>query len=106
MSEMPQNSQTPVVASDTPPEGMGAKPYDIHKCAMDAEKALEKLATELAAADVDRGVVKSIGDMADSVREVATQMAHVPGPPAEPEGRPTMDSATNDLAAAAQRPAA
>lgn len=107
MSMMPAGP-APAQAGPPPPTGGGAKPYDIHKCAMDAQSALEKLNTELGKADAPPNVIKAVGGMADAIRRIADAMAQAPSPggnqppPAQP--RETMQTATNALASQARRP--
>lgn len=86
---------------------------DIHATAVEAEKCLEKLATELAQAGADEGTVKAVTQMADVARKIVvglgkgqaatgdnqppapdaeTSPAEQAAPPAEeaPEGEPAM----------------
>lgn len=91
---------------DGAPPGLGAKPYDIQKCAHDAQVAAEKLATELGKADVDPKVVSAVSGHADDFGRIAKSysklMDNVQG--AQPE-RPSMDDAVNQLAGDVQRQA-
>lgn len=94
----------------TPP-GVGAKPYDIQRCAHDAQTALEKLATELGKSDADPEVIKAISGYADDCASIAKSFAAMldqsaqatgqPTPP--PAGGDTMESATDALADQARR---
>lgn len=114
MAPAPLQASPQGVPANVP--GTGSKVYDLHKCAMDAEKALEKLATELGKGDAPPKVVASVSQMADMARKIAMSVANLPGPPASatpaPAGPPaqgsappreTLGSATNALAAAAAR---
>src|SRR4051794_7490367 len=92
-----------------PSEGHGADPYQLHDDAIKASALLEKIATGLGHSGASQDTTKAFGAMADSCRELATAMSRAPAP--EPKAAPaaaggqreTMDSATNDLAAQAQR---
>jgi hypothetical protein len=77
----------------------------MHALALQAEKALEGLATEMGRAQAPDQVVRAVGQMADAMRKILASMAKAPtpAPQAQPEQRPTMASATNDLAQAARR---
>lgn len=44
--------------------------YDLHSCAVDAEAAVEKLATEAAHAGVDPQAVKGLTQMASALRDI------------------------------------
>lgn len=47
---------------------------DMHKTALDAEKSLEQLATELAEAGVDPKTVKAVTQMAEVMRQVVSAL--------------------------------
>jgi hypothetical protein len=100
-----------------PPQGggKGAASYDLHKCAMDAHVALEKLNTELGKSDAPDDVIKAVSTMSDTVGELARTFANMDfggNPPAGQAGPPssgsapreTMASATEGLAQSARRP--
>lgn len=50
--------------------------YNIHQCAVDAEAALEKLATELAHAGVDPQSVAVVSKMADVTRQLVKTLGN------------------------------
>lgn len=86
-----------------PPEaaGQGEDTDKLHQYALDAEKNLEKLATGLAHAGVDKSVTSAVTKMADSMRKIVQAMGKTQPPPeAEPEApaeRETMDSAADGM---------
>lgn len=90
-------------AQSIPGSGKGGDPYKIHDHAIEASKHLEAIATGLGHADAPEKVTATFSKMADACRNIASSMSRAPAP--EPKGgRETMDTATNSLAAAAQRP--
>jgi hypothetical protein len=103
-----QQAPVPGQSQQGPPPGVGAKPYDLQKCAHDAQVALEKLATELGKSDADPQVIQGVSGYADDMGKLAKSFSKLmdtqhqePAPPQE-----TMDSATQGLADAARRPQA
>lgn len=99
MPPVPQPA-APAPAAPQPADSGGQ--YDVHKCAVDAEKALEKLATELAHAGAPKNVTGTVTKMADAVRSIVTstggQSAPAPAAP-QPSQPHTMSSAANSLVA-------
>lgn len=91
-------------AQSEPGSGKGGDPYKIHDHAIEASKHLEAIATGLGHADAPEKVTATFTKMADACRQIASSMSRAPAPAPKGGGRETMDSATNDLAAAAQRP--
>lgn len=84
----------------------GADPMKLHSEALAAEQHLEALATLMGKADAPDDIIKAVGSMASAMRKIIGAMAKAPAPdtaPAAPAGRPTMASATNDLAAQARQ---
>ncbi len=88
----------------TKPDAPEGRPEQLHEHASQAEQHLEQLATGLARIDADPQAVEAITKMAGVVRTVASSLAkqglegqRAEGQPPEPQGQPTMDSATNDL---------
>ena len=87
---------------------------DVHTCAVQAEAAVEQLATELAQAGADGHTVKGVSQMAEVLRSIVSALGKGQAytadnaPPDEPEPQQhTMDSATAALhqaAMAAHRP--
>lgn len=74
----------------------------LHEYALDAEKNLEKLATGLSQEGAPKEMIDAVEQIADALHDVAKALA-----PPEPEKRPTMDDATNEMMAdrrAAQNP--
>jgi hypothetical protein len=100
MPPVPQPA-APAPAAPQPADSGGQ--YDVHKCAVDAEKALEKLATELAHAGAPKNVTGTVTKMADAVRSIVTNTGGKPAPAAQPAPQPsqphTMSSAANSLVA-------
>lgn len=84
------------------PPALGAKPYDIQKCAHDAQTAAEKLATEMGKADIDPQVIKAVSGYADDFAKIARSYAKLmdKAQTAQPQAavRPTMADATAGLA--------
>ncbi|MGZ6852646.1 MAG: hypothetical protein ACXVGB_00650 [Mycobacteriaceae bacterium] len=106
MSLPPQ--QPPAAPAAAAPDGppAGSKPsdtYTLHSCALKAQTAVEKLATELAHAGVDRKVTSTVTAMADAIRQIVSftggkpEQAQ-PAQPAQPQQH-TMSSAANSLVA-------
>lgn len=99
----------PGEAPAAPPRGQmgpkqGADPMKMHDHAIEASKHLEALATGLGQADAEPKVIDAITSMADTVRGIAKAMAKAPAPaPKAPAARPTMASATDELAANARK---
>ena len=90
---------------------------DLHAVALAAEKNAEALATGLAQANADPGVVKAVTQCADLLRRVVGVLGQGQGQqPSQPQAQPgpaqpqppahTMDSATAALHAQAQARAA
>lgn len=117
MSDQVVSAPQPGQQVAPPPDhaGKGAKAYDLHACAMDANKSLEKLATELGKSGAPDDVVSAVSKMADMTGELARSYANLDfggqppagqaGPPAaESAPRETMASATAGLAQSARRP--
>lgn len=99
----PEQDSRPDVPGQMGPR-TGADPLEMHDVAVDAEDNLEQLATLMGKADAPEPVVKAVSSMAAAMRQIIKSMAKAPTPePVEEEGRPTMDSATNELAANARR---
>lgn len=99
----PAGAPPAVPVGGTTPPGTGGDPYKMHDHAMQAEKHLEALATEMGKADTDPQIIKAVSSMADGMRQIAKSMSRAPAPAPK---RQTMASATNELAAAAQQPPA
>jgi hypothetical protein len=85
---------------------MAADPgYSLHQCAVDAEAAVEKLATELAHAGIDPQAVAGVSKMAASIRQIVKvlgqgQESQPTAPPAAappPPGGHTIGSATDAM---------
>lgn len=80
-----------------------ADPAILHDHALQAEKHLEALATGLAHAGAPEQVTKSIGQMADAMRQIIASMGNArsatPSPDQQPQQPETMDSAANGLVA-------
>jgi hypothetical protein len=81
-----------------PADGKPEDTYKLHDCAVKAQTAVEKLATELAHAGAPRDVTNTLTKMADAIRQIVT---HTGGKPeqAQPQPRHTMSSAANSLVA-------
>jgi hypothetical protein len=97
-----QPPQQPAAAAPAEPPA-GGKPsdtYNLHSCALKAQTALERLATELAHAGVDRKVTSTVTSMADAVRQIVNFTGGKPeqAQPAQPQQH-TMSSAANSLVA-------
>lgn len=99
------NQPAPVAPAEPAPAEQppadASVPAKLHDDALKAEKHLESLATGLASAGAPDPVVKGISRMADAVRQVVKSLKDqsAGAPPPEPkQPKPTMDSATNDLA--------
>lgn len=96
----------PAVA--TPPEASAAGASSLHKHAVDAERALEQLATGLAQAGVDEQVISTFTQFA----EVTRQLVHALGagqeqtadmePPADEELAPSPPTRPRTIQSAAQ----
>lgn len=75
--------------------------YSLHQCALDAEHALEKLATESAHAGIDKQSVAAISHMADTVRQLVAVLGQgqesQPSPAPPPPGGHTVSSATDAM---------
>jgi phage I-like protein len=97
----PQEQETP----GQPVGQIGGDPMKMHKLALTAEQALEGLATEMGKANAPEPVIKAVSSMAGAMRKILSAMAKAPTPaaPAQPEQRPTIASATNELAANARQ---
>lgn len=106
-----QQAGIPGAEQQGAPPGVGAKPYDIQKCAHDAQTAAEKLATELGKSDADPEVIKAVSGYADDFASIARSFAQMLDQDAQAAGQPqgpppggdTMESATNALAQQARR---
>lgn len=108
MGQPPAADSQPDVPGQLGGDRKGADPMAMHEAALGAEKNLEKLATLMGKADAPDPVVKAVSSMADAMRQIISSMAKAPAPDTTPppaaEGpRPTMQSATNELAANARR---
>lgn len=108
MADQAPPAQQPAAPQAAPPQqeqranvNVGA----LHEHAIQAEKHLEQLATGLAAVGAPPEAVKSLAKMADVVRGLAQRLGkpqqdQAPQPqPSQPQQRPTMQSATNDMQA-------
>lgn len=84
-------------------EDTGAAPdtEQLHDHAMEAEKALEQLATGLGQIGAAPEAVKAVSQMAEVVRKIGTGLAKgMKAEPAEPAHTPhTMDSAADEMMA-------
>lgn len=109
MSLPPQQPPAPAAAAPPAPGGEAAGPppdskpsdtYNLHSCALKAQTAVEKLATELAHAGVDRKVTSTVTAMADAIRQIVSFTGGKPeqAQPAQPQ-KHTMSSAANSLVA-------
>lgn len=100
-----QAAPAPQAAPATQPAAPsdGKSKYDVHGCAMKAQTALEKLATELAHDGAPKNVTGTVTKMADAVRQIVTytagQASPAPAAPAQAEQPHTMSSAANSLVA-------
>lgn len=88
--------EAPEAAAGPPADSSG--PAKLHSQAVSAEKHLETLATGLASAGAPEAVVKGVGRMADAVRELVGSLNKQSAEAPPPEPKPTMDSATDELA--------
>jgi len=76
---------------------------NLHAYAVQAEANLEKLATGLAQAGVDPATVDGVSKMADMVRQLVgalgkgQEQTGDEEPPAQPQPRPTLDSAVGAM---------
>ena len=76
---------------------------NLHAYAVQAEANLEKLATGLAQAGADPATVDAVSKMADMSRKLVgalgkgQEQTGDDEPPAEPQPRPTLDSAIGDM---------
>lgn len=92
-----------------PPDSKPQDTYDLHACALKAQTALERLATELAHAGAPRNVTGVVTQMADATRQIvdftggkppaASQSPAAPPTASTPQGH-TMSTAANALVAA------
>jgi hypothetical protein len=82
--------------------------YSIHQCAVDAEGALEKLATELAHAGLDKQTVAGVSQMALTIRKLVSVLGNggeaaedpreeAAETPQQEAAEPTVGSATDAL---------
>lgn len=86
----------------------------LHEVAVQAEKALEALATGLGQVGAPPDTVKAVSKMADVTRQIVSALGksnaeptpEPAGPPPAPEGGHTIDSATGALHADMQKSAA
>lgn len=83
---------------------MAESGYNLHKCAVDAERALEKLATELAKAQAPENVTNTVTKMADVARQIVKVVGEEQPeereatPPPEEEAQPrTVDEAVDQM---------
>lgn len=84
-----------------------AEANSLHEHAVQAEKHLEQLATGMAQAGIEEGVIQTVSKMADVTRKIVTALgkgqeqtgdSEPPAPEqAQPAPRPTVASATEEL---------
>jgi hypothetical protein len=67
--------------------------YDLHKCAVDAEQSLEKLATELAKAQAPDNVTNTVTKMADVARQIVKVVGSAQPEEAAPAEAPPPEEA-------------
>lgn len=95
----PQQPAAPQPAAPQPASG-SSDSYNLHSCALKAQTAVEKLATELAHAGAPRQVTSTVTSMADAIRQIVSftggKAASQPAP--QPQQH-TMSSAANALVA-------
>lgn len=100
---LPQPAAAPAAAPATPaPPAADKSQYNVHDCALKAQTALERLATELAHAGAPKPVTGTVTKMADAVRSIVSGTAgqSAPAPAAPQPAQPhTMSSAANSLVA-------
>lgn len=76
--------------------------YNLHECAVQAEAALEKLATELASAGLDKPTVDTVSKMASVTRRIVQALGQgqeqtADDAPPAPQQPQTLDSATSAM---------
>lgn len=77
--------------------------YSLHDCAVNAEAAVEKLATEMAHAGIDKQSVAVVTEMASTVRQIVKVLGNgaeaqpSPAPAPAPPGGHTVGSATDAM---------
>lgn len=89
----------PMPSAEAPPAAPDSKgPVKLHSHAVSAEKHLEALATGLAEAGAPKPVVSGVSRMADAMRDVIKSLNQQAADAPPPEPKPTIGSATDELA--------
>ena len=99
MNELDPNEPESSTEDAAEPAGADSTtPAKLHTHALQAEKHLEALATGLASANAPKPVVSGVSRMADAMRDVIKSLNQQAADAPPPQPKPTIGSATDDLA--------